>query len=100
LKSALNEFYAQTRLAAGLATILDAGSLKEYDQGLEPGEGYVGHVFELVPLPGEPPPACAAGEQDACGVCGGDGTSCGASALAEVRKTPSWPRRWAHFSLF
>eukprot|EP01046_Picozoa_sp_COSAG06_P021506 COSAG06_NODE_1620_length_8905_cov_255.644788_6_plen_239_part_00 len=41
-------------------------------------------LYDLVPLRGKEPKVCDEVYKDNCGVCGGDGTSCAASMLAQV----------------
>lgn len=44
----------------------------------------LGEIYDLVPLRGKEPKVCDEVYKDNCGVCGGDGTSCAASMLAQV----------------
>ena len=92
----------QLRLITDVENTLNSGNIRTYYEGIE-GDAVKedsrpkGHIFTLVPLlgPGGIPmdaPSCSSG--DICknvftpnGVCGGDGTSCGASLLAEAYRS-------------
>ena len=96
----------QIRLLGLVSTTLNSGNIRSYYDGIDGDDAKddtrpKGHIFTLVPklgADGQPTdgPSCSAdaGDSDQCrtiftpnGVCGGDGTSCGASLLAEAYRT-------------
>ena len=94
----------QIRLLGLVTKTLDAGNIRTYYKGIHGDDAKddtrpKGHVFTIVPklgADGQPTdgPSCSAAAGDVCrtiftpnGVCGGDGTSCGASLLAEAYRT-------------
>ena len=94
----------QIRLLGLVSTTLNSGNIRSYYNGIDGDDAKddtrpKGHIFTLVPTlgaDGQPTdgPSCSAAAGDVCrtiftpnGVCGGDGTSCGASLLAEAYRT-------------
>ena len=88
----------QVRLLGLVEEVMDTGNTRNYYKGIEGDDDksdttVKGHIFTIVPKLGQTERACR-GRSDVCknvftpnGVCGGDGTSCGASLLAEVYRT-------------